>query len=317
MLDYLTQEEKYQFRKANDGKAWLGFLTTWAMIIASMALVAICPNVFTVLVALLVIGGRQLALGILLHDCSHRSWFSSQKLNDRVGHWLAGIPVLVPMSFYRPYHFTHHTKTGTDDDPDVGNIRDYPISKQRFKRKLFRDLTGQSGVKSLLAMLLYVNTGRVGNARAMGQQKKALTREQILRTTLINYRDLIVFHGSAFTLLWVLGQPYLYLLWWGAYLIPFQTISRIRQIAEHGAMPELSSDDVRMTTRTTLARWWERMLFAPHFVNYHCEHHFMPTVPGYHLKQLHEMVRERGFYQEHPHALAGNYREVVRRATQG
>lgn len=313
--EYLSQEEKQHFRQGNDSKAWFGFLTTWGIIAVAMTVVALWPNPLTVILAMFVIGGRQLALGILLHDCSHRSWFRSNKLNDVVGHWLAGIPVLVPMSFYRPYHFTHHTKTGTDDDPDVGNIKDYPVSSRSLRRKFIRDFTAQSGIKSVLALLLFVNTGRIGNARSMGVQKKRLTNKEILKTSLRNYRDLAIVHGMAFSILWVIDQPYLYALWWAAYIIPHQWISRIRQIGEHGAMPELSGKDVRTTTRTTLAAWWERLLFAPHFVNYHCEHHYLPTVPGYNLKAVHNLLLERGFYQDHPEALAEGYVDVLRRAS--
>jgi fatty acid desaturase len=312
--EYLSKEEKQTFRQANDGKAWLGFITTWGIIIAALYLVAVWPNPITIIIAMLLIGGRQLALGILLHDCSHRSWFSSNTVNDFVGHWFAGMPVLVPMNFYRPYHFSHHTKTGTEQDPDVENIKDYPVSKKSFQRKLLRDFSAQSGIKSLLALLLFVNTGRIGNARSMGVQKQKLSHKEILQTTFKNYRDIFIFHGAAFSLLLFLGQPYLYALWWAAYLIPYQWISRIRQIGEHGAMPSLAGDDVRLTTRTTLAAWWERLLFAPHFVNYHCEHHYVPTVPGYNLKAVHLLMHERGFYQNHSAAIATGYVEVLNRA---
>ena len=315
MNEYLTKEEKQQLKQANDRKAWAGFITTWGLIAGAMALVAFWPNWLTIILALFIIGGRQLALGILLHECSHRSWFRSEAMNDRMGHWLAGIPMLVSMDFYRPYHFAHHTKTGTDEDPDVDNIRNYPVSKQSFRRKLLRDFTGQSGMKTLLAVLLYVNTGRIGNARAMGKQTKQLSTQEMLKTTFKNYRDILIFHGTFFVLLWGLGQPMLYLLWWAAFLIPYQWISRIRQVGEHGAMPQLSGKDVRLTTRTTIARWWERLLFAPHFVNFHCEHHLVPTVPSYNLGQLHQLVKARGFYHEHPYALAHGYGEVLKRAT--
>jgi len=57
------------------------------------------------------------------------------------------------------------------------------------------------------------------------------------------------------------------------------------------------------------------LLFAPHFVNFHCEHHLVPTVPSYNLGQLHQLVKARGFYHEHPYALAHGYGEVLKRAT--
>ena len=95
----------------------------------------------------------------------------------------------------------------------------------------------------------------------------------------------------------------LYVYWWVCLVFVYPFIIRMRQIAEHAALTSLSSDDVRDTTRTTIARWWERLLFAPNYVNYHCEHHYVPTVPSYNLKQMHELLLQRGFYEEKPSAL--------------
>ena len=50
-------------------------------------------------------------------------------------------------------------------------------------------------------------------------------------------------------------------------------------------MPD-PADDLR-NTRTTLARWWERLLIAPNRVNYHLEHHLLMTVPHYNLPRMH------------------------------
>ncbi|WP_164887165.1 fatty acid desaturase family protein [Hahella sp. KA22] len=311
---YLTRQEQQELRQGSNFRGMMGFVTTWGLIVGVSALFALYPNVFTLILALVVLANRQLALGILLHDCSHRSWFRSQWLNDQLGHWLAGAPVLVPLPFYRKYHFIHHVKTGTDEDPDVGNIRSYPVTKTSMRRKIFRDFTGQSGLKNALALLLYVNTGRPGNAVSMGVQTRHAEKAEVRRTTLRNFSHLLLVHGGFLGLCVGLGHWEVYLLWWVAYIFTYPFIIRVRQVAEHGAMPALSSDDVRDTTRTTLARWWERLLFAPHYVNYHCEHHALPTVPGYNLPRMHQMLRERGFYQDKPEALVVGYPEIIRKA---
>jgi fatty acid desaturase len=88
------------------------------------------------------------------------------------------------------------------------------------------------------------------------------------------------------------GHPALYLLWIAAWLTSYSLVMRIRSIAEHAMVPD-QSDDLR-NTRTTLARWWERLFIAPNRVNYHLEHHLLMTVPHYHLPRLHRMLRERG-----------------------
>jgi fatty acid desaturase len=316
--DYLSSEQLKQLKTASDIKAYSIFLFNWVLIAFAFLIVAYWPSLITVIVALFILGGRQLGLGILLHECSHRSFFSTQKKNDFIGHWLAGIPVLIPIDFYRPYHFTHHTKTGTDKDPDVGNIAQYPVNKASFRRKLTRDFLGLSGVKATFALLFYVLPGRAGNAVSLGVNDENIGKDAGWKMGFRNYLHVCLFQLLFFLLLYATGHAYLYLLWWAAYLFTHPFIIRIRQIAEHGAMPKLSSDDVRQTTRTTLANWWERLLFAPNYVNYHCEHHLLPTVPSYNLPAMHQMLKEKGFYENNEAALVEKgYPEIIRLASAG
>jgi len=313
---YLAREEVQALRKANDLKAVWGLVFNWLLVAASFALVGYDANPITILVAMIIISGRQLGFGILLHDCSHRSWFSKSWMNDHLGHWLAGVPILVPMRFYRPYHFIHHTKTGTELDPDVDNIRNYPVTKASMRRKVWRDFTGRSGLKALYGVLFFANTGRVGNTVSLGNKQNQRTAQETRDFAFANFRDILIFHSAFFGIFWMIGEPMLYLLWWASYIFTYPFIIRLRQVAEHGAMPKLSSKDVRETTRTTLASWWERLTFAPNYVNYHCEHHYQPTVPGYNLPEMHRLLRQRGFYEDHSAALVqGGYREVFRLAS--
>src|SRR5262249_15086676 len=88
------------------------------------------------------------------------------------------------------------------------------------------------------------------------------------------------------------GHPLLYLLWIVAWLTSYSLVMRIRSIAEHAMIPDPESD--LGNTRTTVARWWERLFLAPNRVNYHLEHHLLMTVPHYTLPRMHRLMRERG-----------------------
>jgi fatty acid desaturase len=70
-------------------------------------------------------------------------------------------------------------------------------------------------------------------------------------------------------------------------------IIRVRQIAEHAAVPDLFDPDSRRNTRTIDAPWWQRMIFAPCGVNFHMEHHFMASVPCYKLRELRQHLRRQ------------------------
>lgn len=308
--EYLSKEELAELRTANDAKALWMFVFNWLVIAACFAVLASSLHwVFKVL-ALLLMGGRQLGLGILLHECSHQAFFSSVRLNRFIGHWFAGMPMLIPFDFYRPYHLKHHAKTGTEEDPDVGNIEQYPVTKPSFVRKLLRDFAGLSGIKVLYGMLFFVLPGRQGSTVSLGTNAEDGAYNQ---SALKNYSQVLLFHSLFIGVFYLLGDPLVYLYWWVAFVFFYPFIVRLRQIAEHGAMPALASDDVRDTTRTTIARWWERALFAPNYVNYHCEHHLLPTVPSYHLPKMHRLLNERGFYQGKHEALVdkGGYLTIA------
>jgi fatty acid desaturase len=85
-------------------------------------------------------------------------------------------------------------------------------------------------------------------------------------------------------------------------------ISRLRQVAEHGAVPDLFDLDPRKNTRTTLVRWWEKLFVAPFHLNYHLEHHFMSNIPCYNLPAFHEFLKSKGVYDETVFPLG--YREL-------
>jgi len=287
--------------------AWT-LIVNWALVFASMALVARAPNPLTIVLALFVIGGRQLACAIVMHEAAHRTLFSSRVWNDRLGNWLGAYPVFAEVAPYRAYHLVHHAHTGTAADPDVGLTAPFPISRRSFARKLVRDLTGQTGIQQIRATVM----------RDLGIGHRRTQRNQGLRPGErpdVGWHKLAPFVVSNLAIAALpiaFGHPGVALLWPVALLTTYRLALRIRSIAEH-AMAGPAEDPLR-NTRTTLVRWWERLLFAPDFVNYHLEHHLLMTVPHYRLPRLHAILRERGLL-EGALLTEGGYREVLQRAT--
>jgi len=93
------------------------------------------------------------------------------------------------------------------------------------------------------------------------------------------------------------GQPWLYLLWIIAFMTSHMLIARIRQISEHAAVPDLFDLDARKNTRTIYINPLESLMVAPHDLNYHMEHHLLPSVPIYRLRELHNLLLSRGYYE--------------------
>lgn len=69
--DYLTREQVRRLRRKSDLMGALLVLDGWALIAGSMALFVWWPNPFTFLIGVMVIGGRQRGLAVLMHDAAH------------------------------------------------------------------------------------------------------------------------------------------------------------------------------------------------------------------------------------------------------
>ena len=133
-LNAITRAELDDLLKPTDWRSWVSVGVNWGLVFASFALVAAFPNPLTVLVALFVIGARQLGMAILMHEAAHRSLFDKARLNDWAGNWLAAYPIWLDVYPYRTYHLTHHNTTWTAEDPDIALAFPFPITRASLRR---------------------------------------------------------------------------------------------------------------------------------------------------------------------------------------
>jgi fatty acid desaturase len=298
MMDWqeaLTKDEIRDLVCVRDWRAWLSIVVDWGLVGASFALVAAWPNPLTIVVALFVIGSRQLGFAILMHDAAHRALLGSRYWNDWVGNWLCGYPVWNDVHPYRKYHLQHHAKTWTAEDPDLELANPFPITRASLKRKIWRDLSGQTGWKRFLAILNRdLGRSRGPVRRDFGAGMQALWGVVITNLVLLG-------------LLAAFGHPALYLLWVVAWFTTYSLVMRIRSIAEHAMVPDVANE--LRNTRTTVASGWERLLIAPNRVNFHLEHHLLMTVPHYNLPRLHRMLKSRGVLDDA--CVTKGYRAVL------
>ncbi len=296
--DYLSREDVERFTAKSDWHAFRLLLANWAMIFAIFFTVAAFPNPLTILAGIVLLAGRQLGLSVLMHDAGHRTLFRTPWLNEWVGQWLCALPVMNDQPSYARGHLEHHRKAGSHDDPDLPNYQAYPVSRESFRRKVIRDLTGQTGFK----LISFIFRGASG---VVSSEKRKSAKP---------FLQQICVQLALFAILWACGIGWTYLLWAVAFMTVFMLIVRIRQVAEHAAVPDLYDPDVRKNTRTVDAPWWQRLIFAPNGVNYHMEHHFMASVPCYRLKALRRHLQQqlaldgvpvfRGYGQLLRHAVA-------------
>ena len=290
--DCLTAAEMRPFLARSDGRAAWVTAFNLGVVATAFALPALWLNPLTLVLAVLLLGGRQLGLAVLYHDCAHRLFFKARPLNDWVGTWLFGGLLNTSLARYRAYHLEHHRHAGTEQDPDLDMANAYPASPASMRRKLKRDLTGQTGLKDLRRQAASFHLGR--NAPFWAS------------------------HTAMLGLLALADIPWAYLLWWVAYLFVYQAVSRIRFMSEHGVAANRLSLDARENTCTTLVSWWERLFIGPNFVNYHLEHHLQAGVPCYRLRRFHNLLNEKGFFGEAAESagcFSHGYLNVLRKAT--
>ena len=98
---YLDAETIHRLAgRSNAMGAWL-VIHCWSVIFGAVAVFAIWPNPLTFLLAVVLIGSRQLGLAILMHEAAHNALFKSRRINEFAGEWLCGRPILAELSSYR------------------------------------------------------------------------------------------------------------------------------------------------------------------------------------------------------------------------
>lgn len=309
--ELLTREEVARLTERSNWKGTREVLFTWSVIVATMVVVARWPSVLTIGIALVVLGSRQMALAVLMHDASHGILMRSKWWNDFAGDWLCAAPNNLFMRPYWEHHRRHHVHAGTERDPDTSLVAGFPTTKRSMVRKVARDLSGVSSAKRLFAIVM-MGIGRMKYTAALDVtwiDTSKRSRGEALGMAFRNLGPLALFNVVTFVLLWAIGSPWLFALWWGAYFTTYSLFLRVRSFSEHGATKV--SPDVFESTRTTLPSWLGRFFWAPHHVHYHLEHHLLMTVPCYHLAELHEVLEAKGVLRD---ALVarGGYPEVVR-----
>lgn len=298
--ELLTPDQLVELRERIEWKGIALIVHAWAVILGSIALVAAFPNPLTYVLAVMLIGSRQLGLAILMHEGAHRCFSRNETRNIALSQWFCAYPVFADTVSYRRYHLAHHAHTQQDNDPDLVLSAPFPITKASYRRKFWRDISGQTGYEQRKAQLL----------NALGNSEWPVA--QRLRHFWKKLGPQFVANGVLFAGLAAAGVWWAYPLLW---LVPFMTwmmaITRIRNIAEHAVVPD--SDDPLRNTRTTKAGLLERIFVAPYYVNYHLEHHLLFYVPCYNLRKLHAILMSG------PHAsrmeVQAGYASVLRLAT--
>jgi fatty acid desaturase len=281
--------------------SWTGLALVahaWIVIGLAMAMAVVWP--ITIPLAIAIIGARQLGLAIMMHDAAHGALHPNPKVNDWVGNHLT----TGGLQGYRTYHLGHHKYAQQAEDPDLVLSAPFPITRLSLRRKIVRDLTGQT----------YYKLRWSGLVKRITDRKPDEPLLPILAEAISSRRRFFI--GMVATL--AVTAPFgLWWVWPVLWLIPQATwlpmVTRLRNIAEHACVAKDEPDPLRHA-RTTRANWLERAFIAPYYVNYHCEHHMFMYASCTQLHAIHRAMLKKG-YGDQMLIEPGGYLAVLRKAS--
>jgi fatty acid desaturase len=270
-----AQLELARFESKNNYSNIFFIAADWLTVIA-IALVAewlrpeLSPlgSIVVYVVAVILIGSRMRALGILTHQAAHRQLFRNRRANDWIGRLTTAWPLLVSLSDYREGHQHHHRALGAQDtDPKAMRYKrlglvDAPTSPHEF---LLRH-----GVKPLLGGYSLENL--IGAIRSIGERAG-----RIISWGLVGLLLIVTGAGETVLLYWVVP-----------FLTSYQVIRHWMEAAEHASLIE--DDNEWLQTRSWTSNRFVQWLFAPHSDSFHILHHQFPGIPHYTYLAAHRVL---------------------------
>lgn len=265
-----------QLRVIPSARNAMSVLVLWVQIIATLvAAVKLDKWLWPVVFVLM---GRTFAqLTSLMHEAAHRLLFANRRLNDFAGRWLLGYPSFTPTDAYRRVHMAHHREEFGPNEPDIALYAGYPVGAASFRRKLWRDLSGRTGWKLMLAMLRGLRSA-----------------DSRVRRTIWS---IVATQAALAAAMTVLGAWWLYPAFWLLpYLTVWRVINRLRSIAEHGGLR--ASDDRRETTHSVRQHLAGRMMIAPYRIGWHLAHHVDSGIPFRNLPRFHAALHDANYVND-------------------
>lgn len=281
--------------KVNGWKTTGFLLFHWAILLATMALIASTMHWAVIVVGAFLIASRMQALGVMLHDATHYLLYKNRSVNDVVSDLFIAFPLGMSTTLYRKTHFRHHRFTSTELDQDLAAQRqevewyEWPKTRWGCAKTLLRTLFGLNVHRGWILLKHWA---------PWYHMRDPINSDFPLRSRILYVLSTIVVYSAMAIGLKMAPRETLTIM--GVYMVAGFTllnlINRIRATAEHLRVPgthELNA------TRTVLPSLIERFFIAPYGVNFHLEHHLFPSVPGYNLGELHrELMADREFSEK-------------------
>lgn len=268
----------------------------WTALALAAALVL--PGVpATLAVGFVLILLAQRSLQTLVHHLSHDLLSKNRSVNDWVGSLLTAGFIGMRIQNYRRVHFVHHAENGSTSDPE---FIDFSAVRARGGLRRYV-LHFVAGGEAFALVRKYYAPKRAAKARP--SDKTAAKSSPLAR--LAGMATIALCQAALIAAFWLVGAPYLYLVWLYVALTWSPMLSRLRFLVEHPGQ-----DDRTVSTR---AAWYEVAFFAPYQFNYHFEHHVWPALPPYRLRRAHRHLSGKGYFERHPEYVGSSFAGALTR----
>lgn len=251
----------------------------WAIIVGSIWLAERFSNPATFLFAVFMVGSRQHAFFLIMHEGAHSLISKNRHWNDKISNFFAAWPVGFSTEKYRLRHWIHHRYVNTDKDPDWTRKRDdvtwqFPKTKLVYWKDTLAHLLGKGVLEMIFAL------------RGLGLAKSDLPLA-------------VPYFGVVAAALTLLGGWRLFGLYWAVpYFTVLPLLHRIRNSSEHLGLPKTH---VLNGTRNVVGSPLETFLLCPHNGAMHLVHHVYPFIPWYRLKAARAFLLTNEEYRAYAH----------------
>lgn len=227
----------------------------------------------------------------LQHECVHYSVFRTRWLNDLAGN-ICGWSIALPHKHFRYEHCDHHTYTQLNgDDPEL-----IPIPNSIWGYLLYLSALPYWRTK-------FAEIGRHTLGRLSEEEKRFIPKVEH-KSVFLEARAMVATYG-AIVVAMLAFQWWIPLWFWILPAFLGEPVMRFIRMTEHVGRPQVYK--MRDNTRTNLVSFPWRFLCWN--MNYHAEHHYVPSVPFHTLPRLHEKMKPYIFVE--PGGYLGAHRDII------
>ena len=309
LADLVSAEELRELSEPSLRDTFIAIGTLWvevAILLAAVNLLPRLPLPWAIpagILLVLLLGLRMNAFGVVVHEGAHGLLAGPRSLNDGLCNWGIAFWTINSVEEYRPTHRLHHRYLGQERDPDRVFYL-VPARRGALTSLLLQDLLGVTAFRRATSRIS--GTSETSDAPASLLAKPQLLIGKFV-TQLVVLGQFLLFQG-------VLRGILFYAVFW---LVPivcmYPMILRLKTITEHFDRGLRTPNTVNWIARTSYAGWLQNHLVGAR-MEYHFEHHVLPTIPYRGLKKLHRRLDRTDLFVRHSEVLSHGYVLFLTRA---